>query len=146
MQPSHLLDDERWAGDRLGPERSRGAYAWRTMEQDGVHLAFGTDHPVEPLNPLRGIYACVTRQLPQGSPSWEPQASPSDKLLPSRLHRGLGLRRIREKNKGMIAPGMLADLVVYPGGPEYSSRARTAGDSGEDDHRRRPHHLSAAPA
>ena len=43
MQPSHLLDDERWAGDRLGPERSRGAYAWRTMEQNGVHLAFGTD-------------------------------------------------------------------------------------------------------
>src|SRR5580704_3560226 len=75
MQPSHLLDDERWASDRLGPERSRGAYAWRTMQQNGVHLAFGTDHPVEPLNPLRGIYACVTRELPQGSASWQPQES-----------------------------------------------------------------------
>jgi hypothetical protein len=61
MQPSHVLDDERWAADRLGPERIKGAYAWHTMEQDGVHLAFGTDYPVEPINPLRGMYACITR-------------------------------------------------------------------------------------
>ncbi|MFZ0884626.1 MAG: amidohydrolase, partial [Candidatus Acidiferrales bacterium] len=114
MQPSHLLDDERWAGDRLGPERSRGAYAWRTMEQDGVHLAFGTDHPVEPLNPLRGIYACVTRQLPQGSPSWEPQeALPINDCLRA-YTVGSAYAEFEEKIKGTIAPGMLADLVVYP--------------------------------
>ncbi len=59
MQPAHLLDDARWAADRLGPERSRGAYAWRTMEKNGVRLAFGTDYPVILINPLRGIYACV---------------------------------------------------------------------------------------
>jgi len=114
MQPSHLLDDERWAGDRLGPERSRGAYAWRTMEQNGVHLAFGTDHPVEPLNPLRGIYACVTRQLPQGSASWEPQESLpiSDCLRAYTV--GSAYAEFEEKTKGTIAPGMLADLVVYP--------------------------------
>ena len=98
MQPSHLLDDERWAGDRLGPERSRGAYAWRTMEQNGVHLAFGTDHPVEPLNPLRGIYACVTRELPQGSRELAAAGKPADKGLSSCLHRRLGLRRIRGEN------------------------------------------------
>lgn len=114
MQPSHLLDDERWAGDRLGPERSRGAYAWRTMEQDGVHLAFGTDHPVEPLNPLRGIFACVTRQLPQGSPSWEPQeALPINDCLRA-YTVGSAYAEFAEKSKGVIAPGMFADLVVYP--------------------------------
>ncbi|MGC1990128.1 MAG: amidohydrolase family protein, partial [Candidatus Acidiferrales bacterium] len=114
MQPSHLLDDERWASDRLGPERSRGAYAWRTMEQDGVHLAFGTDHPVEPLNPLRGIYACVTRQLPQGSPSWEPQeALPINDCLRA-YTVGSAYAEFEERSKGIIAPGMFADLVVYP--------------------------------
>jgi predicted amidohydrolase YtcJ len=114
MQPSHLLDDARWAGDRLGPERSPGAYAWRTMEQNGVHLAFGTDHPVEPLNPLRGIYACVTRQLPQGSPSWQPQEALPIKDCLRAYTVGSAYAEFEEKRKGMIAPGMFADLVAYP--------------------------------
>jgi predicted amidohydrolase YtcJ len=113
MQPSHLLDDERWASGRLGPERSRGAYAWRTMEQHGVHLAFGTDHPVEPLNPLRGIYACVTRQLPQGSPSWQPQESLPMRDCLRAYTVGSAFAEFEEKRKGTIAPGMFADLVVY---------------------------------
>ncbi len=114
MQPSHLLDDERWASDRLGPERSRGAYAWRTMQQNGVRLAFGTDHPVEPLNPLRGIYACVTRQLPQGSPSWQPQeALPISDCLRA-YTVGSAYAEFEEKIKSIITPGMFADLVVYP--------------------------------
>ncbi len=85
MQPSHLLDDERWAADRIGPERIKGAYAWHTIEELGVHLAFGTDYPVESLNPLRGIYACVTRELPGGGPQggWQPQEKLSmDDCLP----------------------------------------------------------------
>jgi len=114
MQPSHLLDDERWASDRLGPERSRGAYAWRTMEQNKVHLAFGTDHPVEPLNPLRGIYACVTRQLPQGSASWQPRESLPIKDCLRAYTVGSAYAEFEEKRKGTIAPGMLADLVMYP--------------------------------
>jgi predicted amidohydrolase YtcJ len=114
VQPSHLLDDERWAGDRLGPERSRGAYAWRTMEQNGVHLAFGTDHPVEPINPLRGVYACVTRQLPQGGPSWQPQESLPMKDCLRAYTVGSAYAEFEERRKGMIAPGMFADLVVYP--------------------------------
>ncbi len=113
MQPSHLLDDERWASDRLGPERSRGAYAWRTMQQNGVHLAFGTDHPVEPLNPLRGIYACVTRELPQGSASWKPQEKLPMKDCLRAYTAGSAYAEFEEKRKGTIAPGMLADLVVY---------------------------------
>ena len=113
MQPSHLLDDERWATGRLGPERSRGAYAWRTMEQHGVHLAFGTDHPVEPLNPLRGIYACVTRQLPQGSPSWQPQESLPMKDCLRAYTAGSRLRGIRRKTqrhnraRNVCGPGRL---------------------------------------
>jgi predicted amidohydrolase YtcJ len=117
MQPSHLLDDERWASDRLGPERSRGAYAWRTMQQNGVHLAFGTDHPVEPLNPLRGIYACVTRELPQGSPSWQPQEALPMKDCLRAYTVGSAYAEFEEKRKGKIAPGMFADLVVYAANP-----------------------------
>jgi predicted amidohydrolase YtcJ len=113
MQPSHLLDDERWASDRLGPERSRGAYAWRTMEKNGVRLAFGTDHPVEPLNPLRGIYACVTRELPQGSASWQPQESLPIKDCLRAYTVGSAYAEFEEKRKGTIAPGMFADMVVY---------------------------------
>jgi predicted amidohydrolase YtcJ len=113
MQPSHLLDDERWATGRLGPERSRGAYAWRTMEQNNAHLAFGTDHPVEPLSPLRGIYACVTRELPQGSPAWQPQERLPIKDCLRAYTVGSAYAEFEEKRKGAIAPGMLADLVVY---------------------------------
>ena len=114
VQPSHLLDDERWASDRLGPERSRGAYAWRTMQQNGVRLAFGTDHPVEPLNPLRGIYACVTRELPRGSASWQPQESLPMKDCLRAYTAGSAYAEFEEKRMGTIAPGMFADLVVYP--------------------------------
>jgi predicted amidohydrolase YtcJ len=122
MQPSHLLDDERWASDRLGPERSRGAYAWRTMQQNAVHLAFGTDHPVEPLNPMRGIYACVTRELPQGSASWQPQESLPLKDCLRAYTVGSAYAEFEEKRKGTIAPGMLADLVAL-GADLYSNRA-----------------------
>ena len=116
MQPSHVLTDERWAADRLGPERVKGAYAWHTIERDGVHLAFGTDFPVEPINPLRGIYACVTRELPEGGPSggWQPQEKlPMDHCLRA-YTAGSAYAEFEEKRKGAIAPGMLADIVVFP--------------------------------
>jgi predicted amidohydrolase YtcJ len=116
MQPSHLLDDERWAADRIGPERIKGAYAWRTMLQDGVHLAFGTDYPVESVNPLRGIYACVTRELPGGGPEggWYPE----QRLTMDECIRAYTVEpayaQFEEERKGIIAPGMLADIVVFP--------------------------------
>ena len=116
MQPSHELTDQRWAADRLGPERVKGAYAWHTMEDDGVHLAFGTDYPVEPINPLRGIYACVTRELPDGGPpgGWQPQEKlPMDDCLRA-YTAGSAYAEFEEKQKGTIAPGMLADIVVFP--------------------------------
>lgn len=116
MQPSHLLDDERWATDRLGPERIKGAYAWHTFEQDGVPLAFGTDYPVESINPLRGIYACVTRELPGGGPQggWQPQEKLSMDDCLRAYTAGSAFAQFDENQKGTISPGMLADIVVFP--------------------------------
>jgi predicted amidohydrolase YtcJ len=116
MQPAHLLDDERWAADRLGPERSRGAYAWHTMEKNGVRLAFGTDYPVVAINPLRGIYACVTRQLTDGTPArgWQPKERLRAKDCFLAYTVGSAYAQFEEQRKGTIAPGMLADIVVYP--------------------------------
>jgi predicted amidohydrolase YtcJ len=116
MQPSHLLDDERWAGARLGPERVNGAYAWHTMQQAGVHLAFGTDYPVESINPLRGIYACVTRELPEGGPlgGWNPQERLTMEDCIRDYTVGSAYAEFEEQRKGTIAPGMFADIVVFP--------------------------------
>ncbi len=116
MQPSHLLDDERWADGRLGPERVKGAYAWHTMEQLGVHLAFGTDYPVESINPLRGIYACLTRELPEGGPpgGWNPQERLAIEDCIRDYTVGSAYAEFEEHRKGTIAPGMFADIVVFP--------------------------------
>ena len=117
MQPSHLLDDERWAEARLGPERIKGAYAWHTMLADGVHLAFGTDYPVESINPLRGLYACVTRKLPDGggpANGWEPQEKLTAFECIHAYTVGSAYAQFEEKRKGLLQVGMLADMVVYP--------------------------------
>ena len=115
MQPSHLLDDQRWAAGRVGSERLRGAYAWHSLLAEGTHLAFGTDYPVESINPLRGIYSCVTRELPDGGPEggWEPrQKLTMDECL-SAYTSGAAYAQFEEGRKGKLAPGMLADIVVY---------------------------------
>ncbi len=116
MQPAHLLTDQRWAIDRIGPQRLLGAYAWRTMEKDNIHLAFGTDFPVESINPLRGIYSCVTRELPQGGPAggWQPQEKLIMKNCLEDYTEGSAYAEFEEKTKGKIAPNMQADLVVFP--------------------------------
>jgi predicted amidohydrolase YtcJ len=116
MQPVHLLDDQRWAGARLGPERSKGAYAWNTMRKDGVRLAFGTDYPVEGINPLRGIYECVTRELPEGGPpgGWEPQEKLPREVCIYDYTVGSAYGEFEENRKGQLKPGMFADIVIYP--------------------------------
>ena len=115
MQPSHLLDDERWAGSRLGADRLQGAYAWHTMEKSGVHLAFGTDYPVESIDPLRGLYACVTRELPGGGPAggWQPQERLSMDDCLRAYTAGSAYAEFEEKRKGTLAAGMLADIAVF---------------------------------
>jgi predicted amidohydrolase YtcJ len=116
MQPVHVLDDERWAEARVGPERVKGAYAWNTLSASGARLAFGTDFPVEGINPLRGIYACVTRELPEGGPAggWQPQEKlPIDACIRD-YTIGSAYAEFDEARKGQLRAGMLADIVVFP--------------------------------
>jgi predicted amidohydrolase YtcJ len=114
MQPCHETTDMRWAETRVGPERSRGAYAWKSMMKHGVPLAFGTDYAVEPLDPMIGLYACVTRELAGGGPTggWVPQEKISIDECIRGYTWGSAYAEFEEKNKGQIAVGKLADIVV----------------------------------
>ncbi|MFZ0037404.1 MAG: amidohydrolase [Candidatus Acidiferrales bacterium] len=116
MQPCHLLDDERWADSRIGPARAKGAYAWKSLETSGARLAFGTDFPVESVNPLRGLYACITRELPDGGPSggWEPQEKLPIATCIREYTIGAAYAQFEENRKGQLVPGILADVAVYP--------------------------------
>ncbi|MGA8525820.1 MAG: amidohydrolase, partial [Candidatus Sulfotelmatobacter sp.] len=73
VQPSQLLTDMRWAQDRLGAKRAANSYAWASFLNKGVTLAFGTDYPVEPLSPFRGLYAAVTRKSENGKQEYFPE-------------------------------------------------------------------------
>jgi hypothetical protein len=112
MQPSHLLTDMNWAPARLGPQRSRFAYAWKAFLDAGVPLAFGTDYPVEPITPFRGIYAGVTRSNEAGTGSYFPQ----DKLTIDQVllayTQGSAYAEFAESFKGKLVPGYVADFVV----------------------------------
>ena len=72
MQPNHLLTDMNWAEARLGPQRAAYSYAWKAFLDAGVPLAFGTDYPVEPITPFRGLYAAVTRKNEAGTMEYFP--------------------------------------------------------------------------
>ncbi|MCA1815032.1 MAG: amidohydrolase [Acidobacteria bacterium] len=115
MQPSHAISDKRWAPDRLGEYRVLGAYSWHTMEAYGVHVPFGTDWPIEPINPYRGLFAAVTRESTDLKPEggWLPQ----EKLPIMEAIRCYtaepAYATFEENDKGQIKPGMLADLVVH---------------------------------
>jgi len=117
MQPSHETTDMRWAEKRLGAERIKGAYAWKTMLDHGVKLAFGTDWPVEVINPMRGIHACVTRQLPDGTPAggWQPQEKISMDECISAYTVGAAYAEFEEGKKGQLVPGQFADVIVLSG-------------------------------
>ncbi len=113
VQPSHLLTDIRWEQDRLGPKRAATAYAWAALVNKGVTLAFGTDYPVEPVSPFRGLYAAVTRKSENGKQEYLPRAEVDHGSGHHGLHRlARPLPSSRRKKKGKLAPGMLADFVV----------------------------------
>jgi hypothetical protein len=114
MQPYHCIDDGRWAEKRIGHERARSSYAWRSMLEAGVPLAFGTDWPVAPLNPLLGIYAAVTRAtLDDAHPGgWIPEQRLTLEEALRAYTQGAAYAAFEEKEKGTIAPGKLADVVV----------------------------------
>ena len=124
MQPIHATSDMDVADRRWGA-RCRTAYAWRALLDSGAHLAFGTDCPVEPPDPLRGIHAAVTRQRPTGEPAggWYPEQclTVAEAIraytLDSAVAAGLG------RDLGSLAPGKLADLVVLSRDPFQVSPA-----------------------
>ena len=112
MQPSHLLTDMAWAPARLGPERSQYAYAWRSMLDHHVPLAFGTDYPVESISPFRGLYAAITRQNEAGTQTFHPEQRIT---LPEAIlayTQTSAYAEFREQIKGVLAPGYLADFIV----------------------------------
>jgi predicted amidohydrolase YtcJ len=114
MQPSHETSDMRWAEQRVGPDRAKGAYAWATMQKFGVRLAFGTDYDVEPISPFRGLYACVTRELPDGGPpgGWEPQEKISLGDCIRAYTSGSAYGEFMEGKKGELKEGEFADFIV----------------------------------
>jgi predicted amidohydrolase YtcJ len=112
MQPSHLLTDMHWAPARLGPQRSRYAYAWKSFLEAGVPLAFGTDYPVEPITPFRGIYAGVTRRDEAGTDSYFPQDRLTMDEVLLAYTQGSAYAEFAEGFKGKLVPGYVADFVV----------------------------------
>lgn len=112
MQPNHLLTDMHWALSRLGEERAAHSYAWAEFLNNGVMLAFGTDYPVEPVNPLRGLYAAVTRQSEDGSLEYFPNQKLTIDQAIAAYTTGPAFAEFAEKEKGVLAPGKLADFVV----------------------------------
>ena len=118
MQPLHATSDMRVADRRWG-ERCQTAYAWRALFDSGALLAFGTDCPVEPPEPMRGIHAAVTRQLPGGEPpgGWYPEqrvtVAEAIRAYTVSSAEALGLG----DELGMLAPGYLADAVVLSADP-----------------------------
>jgi predicted amidohydrolase YtcJ len=114
MQPYHAIDDGRWAERPLGPQRIKSSYAWRLLLDHGAVLAFGSDWPVAPLDPLMGIYAAATRRTldgknPQG---WVPEQRITVAEAVHAYTVGSAFAEHQEAIKGSLEPGKLADLVV----------------------------------
>jgi predicted amidohydrolase YtcJ len=114
MQPYHAIDDGRWADSVIGPQRSRTTYAFRSLLDAGARLAFGSDWYVAPPTPLEGIYAAVTRRTlddkhPDG---WVPEQKIAVEEALRAYTTGGAYASFEERQKGVIAPGMLADITV----------------------------------
>ncbi|MBI5059030.1 amidohydrolase [candidate division KSB1 bacterium] len=114
MQPIHCTADMRFVESRIGPERAKRAYAWRSLLDHGATLAFGSDWPVEDLNPFAGIHAAVTRTDDHGEPAggWQPQERITIEETLRAYTRGSAFAAGWEEELGEIAVGKLADLTV----------------------------------
>jgi hypothetical protein len=114
VQPYHAIDDGRWAEGRIGFERCRTSYPFRSFLDAGVILSFGSDWTVAPLDPLLGIYAAVTRRTTDGKhpDGWIPQQkiSVDDAIRAYTINNAYA--SFEEHEKGSIAGGKLADFVV----------------------------------
>jgi predicted amidohydrolase YtcJ len=114
MQPTHCISDKRFYEKRIGTERSKGAYAWRSLVESGAMLAFGTDYQVEPLNPMEGLYAAVSRKdrLGEEGEGWFPAQKLTMEEAIKFYTLGSAYAQFMENRKGMIKPGYLADIVI----------------------------------
>lgn len=114
MQPFHIIDDGRWAWKRLDAPRLKGTYAFRTILDTGGVLAFGSDSPVAPLNPIWGVYAAVTRRtLDDKNPNgWIPEQKISVDETVRAFTWGSAYGEFQDQWKGTLEVGKLADLVI----------------------------------
>ena len=115
MQPCHVTNDLRWAEKRAGRKRcEEGGYLWKTFVEAGVPLAFGTDWPVEPIDTMANLYACLTRQTLDGKPAggWFPKERLTMGQAIEFATLGSAYAEFAEKEKGSLGPGKWADLVV----------------------------------
>jgi len=112
MQPNHLLTDMNWAEQRLGPERAKYSYAWKSFLDAGVVLAFGTDYPVEPITPFRGVYAAVTRMNEAGTKTYFPEEKITIWQALYAYTQGSAYAEFSDPWKGKLTPGYVADFVV----------------------------------
>jgi predicted amidohydrolase YtcJ len=112
MQPAHVITDMSWAEARLGPKRAEHSYAWAEFLKRGVTLAFGSDHPFGPVSPFLGLYAATTRTSEDGKHEYYPDQKISMDQAIAAYTTGSAFAEFAEKDKGVIAPGMLADFIV----------------------------------
>lgn len=115
MQPTHCITDKRFAEKRIGLERCRGAYAWRRLLDAGARIAFGTDYGVEPLDPLEGLYAAVTRKDRAGEPGdgWFPDQKLAMEEAIELYTLGSAYAEFMDDRKGMIKKNYLGDVVIF---------------------------------
>lgn len=114
VQPYHAADDGRWAEKRIGAERSASTYAFRSLLDAGVMVAFGSDWPVAPLSPWLAMEAAVTRQTLDGAhpDGWVPAQKVSIEEALLAYTRGSAYASFDEADRGVLRPGALADLIV----------------------------------
>jgi predicted amidohydrolase YtcJ len=114
VQPFHAIDDGRWAVSRIGPERLKGTYAFRSLLESGAHVAFGSDWPVAPLDPLTGVAAAVLRQTLDGAHpgGWLPEQKITVEQALFAYTQGAAYAGNMEDRSGRLAVGCYADLTV----------------------------------
>jgi len=114
MQPAHAVEDMAWAADRLGADRVKGAYAWRTLRQAGAHLVFSSDLPGTDYNIFYGLHSAVARQDRAGKPDggWHPD----QRMTPEEAVRGYttwaAYSMLADEHTGTLAAGRWADLTA----------------------------------
>ena len=115
MQPCHVTNDLRWAEKRVGRERcEKGGYLWKSFLDQDVRLAFGTDWPVEPMDTMKNLYACITRKTLDGKPDggWFPKERLTMEQAIDLYTRGSAYAEFAENEKGSLKPGQWADLAI----------------------------------